>query len=41
MKKQITLIRFTVLLFSNRLFASETWDILDKSMVSWKMNGGG
>lgn len=40
MKKQLTLFGFLFLLFSNQLFASETWDILDKSMASWKTNGG-
>lgn len=41
MKKQLTLIGFLfLLLLSNQLFAAETWDILDKSMASWKVNGG-
>lgn len=38
MKK--TYIIFTLFFFAGSLFASETWDILDKSMAKWNVNEG-
>lgn len=31
---------FVLIFLSGNIFASETWDILDKSMTQWNINGG-